>query len=98
MLFNSTDFLIYFPLVITIFFLIKHQYQWVWLLLASCYFYMMFKASYILILFLLIFVDYFAGILIEKCDGTRKKLMLLMSLLINFGLLAFFKYFNFAID
>ena len=65
------------------------------LLLASCYFYMVLVPSYILILFFLILVDYVAGIYIERAEGKKRKLILVLSLIANIGMLAFFKYFNF---
>lgn len=66
------------------------------LLVASCFFYMFFKAIYILILGFTIVVDYYAGILIERqLDKRKKKIYLLWSIFANVGVLAFFKYFNF---
>jgi D-alanyl-lipoteichoic acid acyltransferase DltB (MBOAT superfamily) len=51
---------------------------------------------YILILFFIILLDYFSAILIEKQQGYRKKVILVISLCSNIGLLVFFKYFNFV--
>jgi alginate O-acetyltransferase complex protein AlgI len=96
MLFNSWEFLIFFPIVTLLYFLLPQKYRWVMLLLASCFFYIFFKAIYILILFFTIIVDYAAGILIEKAENKRKKrLFLIMSLVANIGVLAIFKYYNF---
>jgi len=64
-------------------------------LLASCYFYMYFKPVYILIIFFTILVDYVAGIGIEMASGYYKKVFLVLSLVTNIGVLAFYKYFNF---
>ncbi len=95
MLFNSFDFLLFFPVVTGIFFALPHRFRWLWLLLASCYFYMAFVLLYILILFFIILVDYVAGLGIAASTGSRRKAILLISLLTNVGLLAAFKYFNF---
>src|SRR4029079_9623952 len=95
MLFNSFTFLIFFPVVATIFFVIPHRFRWAWLLLASCYFYMAFIPVYILILFFTIAIDYAAGLLIENAEGRRRKAWLVMSIIANVGVLAVFKYFNF---
>jgi D-alanyl-lipoteichoic acid acyltransferase DltB (MBOAT superfamily) len=95
MLFNSFTFLIFFPVVATIYFVLPHRVRWAWLLAASCYFYMAFIPVYILILFFTIAVDYVAGIMIEDAEGRRRKLFLLMSIVANVGVLAIFKYFNF---
>jgi len=96
MLFNSLHFLAFFPIVAGVLFLLPHRFRWMWLLVASCYFYMAFIPAYVLILFVLILVDYFAGLLIEKSEGSRRKLFLVLSLLANIGMLGFFKYYNFA--
>lgn len=96
MLFNSTHFLLFFPVVTTFYFLLPHRFRWGLLLAASCYFYMAFIPKYIFILFVTITVDYFAGIGLESAQGSKKKWILLASILANVGMLGFFKYFNFA--
>jgi D-alanyl-lipoteichoic acid acyltransferase DltB (MBOAT superfamily) len=95
MLFNSFTFLIFFPVVVTIYFVLPHRFRWGWLLAASCYFYMAFIPVYILILFFTIAIDYAAGILIENAEGKKRKLWLITSIIANVGVLAVFKYFNF---
>jgi alginate O-acetyltransferase complex protein AlgI len=99
MLFNSIDF-IYFFLFVTIgFYALPHGFRWFLLLLASCYFYMAFVPYYILILFLTIFIDYFAGIAIFKQKKQSfKKILLIISIISNIGILAFFKYYNFFLE
>ena len=95
MLFNSLVFFAFFIVVTTAYFAIPHRYRWMLLLASSCYFYMAFVPIYILILGFTIVVDYFAGIYIEKSQGTTKKWLLIASLIANIGVLAFFKYYNF---
>jgi D-alanyl-lipoteichoic acid acyltransferase DltB (MBOAT superfamily) len=57
---------------------------------------MFFKPVYILILAFTIIIDYWAGILIEKEENTKKKkYLLIVSLISNIGVLAIFKYYNF---
>jgi len=56
---------------------------------------MYFKPEYILIILFTIIVDYIAGLLIEKTSGRKRKLFLLLSIVVNVGVLAFYKYFNF---
>lgn len=96
MLFNSTQFLLFFPIVSVLFFLLPHKFRWSLLLIASCYFYMYFKPIYILILFFTIIIDYFAGILIEEANSKKqRKKFLIASIVANVGVLAIFKYYNF---
>ena len=96
MLFNSFEFLIFFPIVTILYFILPHRYRWSLLLAASCIFYMFFKIEYILILFTTIVIDYFAGIFIENAKNEKsKKRFLILSLIANIGALAIFKYYNF---
>ncbi len=95
MLFNSFSFLIFFPSVTLLYFLIPHRYRWMFLLAASCVFYMAFIPIYILVLALTIGIDYTAGLLIERTEGRRKRAWLVMSVLSTCSVLFIFKYFNF---
>lgn len=99
MLFNSFEFLLFFPIVTILFFVLPHRFRWSLLLTASCFFYMYFIPVYILILFGTIIIDYFAGIYLEKTvEPKKKKFYLICSLIANIGVLAVFKYYNFFLD
>ena len=95
MLFNSLHFLVFFLFVTPTYFLLPFKFRTTFLLAASCYFYMAFVPVYILILFFTILIDYFAGIYIESSSGKKKKTFLIISLISNISILAFFKYYNF---
>jgi alginate O-acetyltransferase complex protein AlgI len=95
MLFNSLLFLVFFIIVTGVYYLIPGRFRWCWLLLSSCYFYMYFKPAYLLIILFTIVIDYVAGILIEKANGKKRKLYLLLSIATNVGVLVFYKYFDF---
>ena len=99
MLFNSVQFIIFFIVVTLAYFSLSWRGRWMLLLATSCYFYMVFKPVFILILFGTIIIDYYAGIWIEKSpDQKQKKLLLVISLISNIGILAFFKYYDFLQD
>lgn len=98
MVFNSVEFLLFFPAVLLLYFIAHQRYRWIILLIASCYFYMAFVPIYILILGFTIIIDYFAGIYIDKSAGHRRKMFLIFSLIANIGILAIFKYYNFFND
>jgi alginate O-acetyltransferase complex protein AlgI len=96
MLFNSIQFLFFFPLVVILYFTIPDKYRWIFLLAASYYFYMCWKAEYIILIVFSTIIDYYAGIMMEKSETIfRRRKFLLLSLLSNLGLLFTFKYFNF---
>jgi D-alanyl-lipoteichoic acid acyltransferase DltB (MBOAT superfamily) len=96
MLFNSIEFLIFFPIVVVLYFSSPQKYRWVFLLAASYYFYMCWRAEYIILIIISTLIDYFASIMMEKAKTVfdRRK-FLLISLFSNLGLLFTFKYFNF---
>ena len=77
MLFNSLEFLIFFPVVTILYFLLPQKMRWFHLLVASCIFYMFFIPVYILILIFTIIIDYFAGILLEQAPQNKKKFYLI---------------------
>ena len=95
MLFNSLQFLLYFLVVTLAYYSLGWAGRWRLLLLASLYFYMVFKPAYILILGLTIVIDYIAGIWIQKTRGNSRRWLLIISLISNLGILAFFKYLGF---
>ncbi len=95
MLFNSYQFLVFFIVVTSLYFIFPYNKRWLLLLLSSCYFYMAFVPIYILILGFTIVIDYCAGIWIENAKGRKRKLFLILSLIANIGVLALFKYYNF---
>ncbi len=96
MLFNSLHFLFFFAFVTLLYFSIPGKAKVAMLLVASCYFYAAFIPSYLLILFVVILIDYIAGISIERTQGKKRRFLLIVSLAANILLLAFFKYYDFA--
>lgn len=95
-LFNSISFLIFFPIVTLLYFLIPHKYRWLLLLVSSCVFYMAFIPAYIFILAVTIIIDYCAGILIEKeIQSNLKRRYMWTSIFSTLMVLFIFKYFNF---
>ena len=95
MLFNSLQFMLFFPIVTILYFLLPHKFRWGMLLAASCLFYMAFVPVYILILAVTIVIDYFAGMWIEDSQGKRRKMWLIVSIISTCHVLCVFKYFNF---
>lgn len=98
MLFNSLEFLIFFPLVCIIFFALRtKRFQNPFLLIASYYFYMNWKPVYAVLIFGSSLITYVCGLLIERQHDqrNRQKAALTISLILNFSILFIFKYFNF---
>ncbi len=68
MLFNSIDFLIFFPIVVLVYFIIPKKIKYIWLLIASYYFYMGWNAKYALLLFFSTAVTYLSGVAMDIID------------------------------
>ena len=95
MLFNSWSFLLFFPVVTTLYFLAPFRLRWLLLLLASCVFYMAFIPIYVLVLAATIVIDYFAAIQMEKSQGRERARWLVLSIVFTCLILFFFKYYDF---
>ncbi len=97
MLFNSFEFLLFFPTVTLLYFLLPHRFRWQMLLISSCLFYMAFIPRYIAILGVTILIDYFAALWIVRPGLTprKKKGVLTISILSTCLVLVVFKYCNF---
>jgi alginate O-acetyltransferase complex protein AlgI len=95
MLFNSFQYWIFFFIVLALFYSVPYRVGKVLLLLASYVFYMWWNPRFIVLILTSTVVDYFLGILLETASGRRKRLLLIVSLVVNLGILGFFKYYNF---
>lgn len=100
MVFSSVLFLYYFlPVVLILYFLAPQKLRNLVLLIGSLFFYFYGEPRYILVLIFSIIFNYYIGKLIEKLTNKNiKKTVFISSIVINFGLLFYFKYFNFFID
>jgi D-alanyl-lipoteichoic acid acyltransferase DltB (MBOAT superfamily) len=99
MLFNTIDFVIFFIVLLTTVVAIKHRkFQHVFLLIAS-YFFFYYSSNYLIILLISsTLLDFYVGRAIwNNKNIVRKKILLIISLAGNLGLLGFFKYADFAI-
>ncbi len=96
MLFNSIDFLVFFPIVVAAYFLLPDRFRWVLLLVASYFFYMYWNPKYAVLIALSTIVDFAAAIQIGSAKRTIvRRAWLFVSLAGNLGLLFTFKYLGF---
>src|SRR5687767_6050905 len=100
MVFNSYTFLLFFGVV-----LLLHYLPFSWktkkinLLLGSYLFYAAWNPPFIILLWLSTIVDYAMALALGKEENQRKrKALLLVSLIVNLGMLGFFKYGGFLMD
>ncbi len=97
MLFNSLEFLVFLPVVLGLYYSLKPRAQNVMLVAASYFFYGWWDWRFCGLLAVSTVVDYACGLGIGAQPG-RKKAWVTASVVVNLGILGFFKYFNFFID
>lgn len=98
MLFNSFEFLLFFPFTILLYFVLPKRMKNFWLLAASYIFYMGWNAKYALLLLFCTAVTFFASLLIEKRKKETGKIksILIISIALILCVLFYYKYLNFA--
>lgn len=99
MLFNSFIFFIFLGLVLPIYYFLPKKFRNPLLLVASYIFYGYWDYRFVSLLLLSTVVDYFIGQKLYATTNIKKrKMFLIFSMLVNLGILAFFKYFGFFIE
>jgi len=98
--FSSITFLILFVVIYTLYFFVKNNIPLrnIYLLLFSLFFYYKSSGWYFLLLLSTAWVDFTIAHLLYYSKGNNKKLLLGLSLFINLGVLAYFKYSHFFSD
>jgi len=96
MLFNSIQFLYFFPIVLLLYFLSPYKWRWLILLISSYYFYMSWNIDYVFLILFTTIISYGSAIQIERSKTKKmKQFFLAFSLIASLGVLFFYKYFNF---
>jgi alginate O-acetyltransferase complex protein AlgI len=99
MVFSSTLFLVYFfPLFLLLYFITPARFKNYTALLASMFFYAWGAPKFIFVILGVLVVDFYLGNKIYEAQQPRKKIYLLLSVLLNVGMLMYFKYANFFVD
>jgi D-alanyl-lipoteichoic acid acyltransferase DltB (MBOAT superfamily) len=94
MLFNSLEFLLFFPVVVALYFVLPPRWRWLHLLLASYGFYMAWEPAYALLILASTAVDYTVALRMPTASSGVRRGLLGLSLVMNLGLLFSFKYYN----
>lgn len=102
MLFNSLDFAIFLPIVFILYWFVSNnnlKLQNFLIVFASYVFYGWWDWRFLSLLFFSSLVDYGVGLgLLKQENPTTRKLLLWASIVVNLGMLGFFKYYNFFAD
>ena len=102
MLFQTIHFLFFFIVVFVIYWFTlsrNHHRQNIFLLIASYLFYGLWDYRFLSLIAISTIIDYFVGLRLGKTeDKKQRKFLLLLSLVGNLSMLAFFKYYNFFVE
>jgi alginate O-acetyltransferase complex protein AlgI len=99
MVFSSSLFLLYFlPAFLIIYFILGRKYRNYFTLLASIVFYSWGAPRFLFIVLGSIILDFYVVRRMYSSTGKDKRLLLWISIVLNVGLLAYFKYANFFVD
>lgn len=94
MSFNTLNFILFLSLVIIVYFLVGQKFRYPFLLLASYFFYAYYDIPLVAFLVLITLFNYGIALMIDK--GDNKKIWLITGIVVNVGVLAFYKYLNFS--
>jgi len=102
MVFSSILFIfVYLPLTLLVYFLVPFRYKNMALLACSLVFYAWGEPIYVLLMIMNILFNWIMGMDIQLKKGRgqvkRASVSLILTLVVNFGLLGFFKYYGFLI-
>ena len=106
MLFNSIEYIVFLPLVFAIYWALRNNYKWqnIFLLLASYVFYGWWDYKFLLLIAFTSFCSWGSGLLIGKelkhegVNELKKKGWLTANIVLNLGILAVFKYYDFFVS
>lgn len=102
MLFNSIDFAVFLPVVFLIYWYVlknKLRLQNLLIVVASYLFYGWWDFRFLSLLFISSAIDYVVGVgLLKQSNQRKRKILIIISIISNLGMLGFFKYYNFFLD
>lgn len=99
MVFNSIPFIIFFPLVALVYYIVPHKVRYIWLLCASFFFYFCQSTSFVTLLIISIFITYATGLMLARQKSPAgKKITVAVAVILNLGILLVFKYTDFFME
>jgi len=98
MAFTTIQYFIFLFITIFLYYLLPGRYKKYLILASSVYFYGSVRIGYLFIVLFVILFNYFIGILLQNIKDKRiKRFDLIISILLNLGILVYFKYLDFLL-
>ena len=99
MQFNSIPYIIIFPIVVILYYLIPKKFRYIWLLVCSYVFYYLGSGSFTILIAATTIVTYITGLALDSFDGERtRRVIVAASTVLHFLPLFIFKYLDFSLD
>jgi len=102
MLFNSFTFMIFLPVVFLLYWFVFKRLRWqnLLILVASYVFYGWWDWRFLILIVITSLSSFTSGLLIKRYEGRRalQRVVSVVNIVLNLGILATFKYFNFFVD
>ena len=99
MIFNSVTFLIFLAVTVGLYWVLPKRARLWMLFLSSVVFYGFWRVEFVPVMLLSAFTDYAVALRLARAEAPRvRKVLLGMSLVVNMGLLLYFKYLIFFVD
>ncbi|MGN0348852.1 MAG: MBOAT family O-acyltransferase [Roseburia sp.] len=100
MVFNSSSFLVFFPIVVLVYFVFPPKRQWIWLLVSSYYFYLSWNIKYGVLLLTTTIITWLGGMFLEQYKGVKwiRQGCVGICLVVDLAILGIFKYQDFVLD
>lgn len=96
MVFSDTVYLLFLAFVLLLSPILRGRSQIVFWIISSFIFYAAWNPVFLLIMVGSTFLDYYLATMIHAAENPRRRRLLLLSIIINLGLLGYFKYIHFA--
>ena len=94
--FNSIEFIIFYPIVLLLYFILPKVMKWPMLLIASYFFYMCYNPSLVVLMLGTTLVSWICAKFMEKTESKPlRRTLLALTLITSLGVLFFYKYFDF---
>lgn len=96
MIFNSLQYLVFFPVITALYFITPFRHRWLLLLAGSYYFYMSWNVKFVFLIIFSTAFDYFIALAMDKTDNEKlRKRLVMLSIFLNLTFLFIFKYLTF---
>jgi alginate O-acetyltransferase complex protein AlgI len=99
MVFNSSIFLLYFlPASLIVYYLLDKRFRNIFLLLLSIFFYSWGAPKFVFVIIVSVLADFLVIRKMASSEGSLRKFLFWSSVILNLGILLYFKYMNFFYD